>query len=649
MTNPLVTTYGYDGNGNVLLRTGANGVIETRLFDALNRLYDAVAQGPHGLVYSASYGFDLVGNRLRVDEQASGLPARQVTYLYDSQYRLTGEAHGGTSTTYTYDPAGNRRTMDGSGGLTTYDYNERNELLGSTGPAGPVTYTRDLNGNRETRTAGGTTTLYTWDTQDRLVRASEGGSPVFAAKYDYRTRRVLKSETEETYYVHDGGLTLQEVRLPSERPLVTYIHGIDMGGGVGAMLYGERPRKFFGTTPGLVQNGGSTTARSAPSGGANPAAAKRYEFFCSNHVGHTVSLTKLNGAVKRGELFDAFGNSEGISGVSKETRRAYTKERDASISLDNHGFRYYDPATGRYVSRDPAGYVDGVNVYLHAGNNPANRYDPVGLSWRAALGLAGEYMAGLRDNIVGSVQLTYQAAKASEFNPSLASRLEARDELRQAGLAAAQDLAQTPARFSRGLDRILSGDATAYEVASAFARAAGEHTPVSVLGVYSKLKVRLHTRPPSGSAAPINASVNQRSLGTVGRSIEGPSPDLERYLGVVEDLDVSTPRNAAVFYSGPGNRRLAERFAEENGRMTLEKTVGGNWLDNQKLYSPGSPLTPNEATQVWSRLSERFASEASGNAIGFVRNARNEGIFNSIEYQTLLQNPNITNVITGGD
>jgi len=43
------------------------------------------------------------------------------------------------------------------------------------------------------------------------------------------------------------------------------------------------------------------------------------------------------------------------------------------------GFRYYNPVTGRYISRDPIGYGDGMNVYAHVHNNPINRIDPLGL------------------------------------------------------------------------------------------------------------------------------------------------------------------------------------------------------------------------------------------------------------------------------
>jgi hypothetical protein len=117
----------------------------------------------------------------------------------------------------------------------------------------------------------------------------------------------------------------------------------------------------------------------------------------------------------------------------------------------------------------------------------------------------------------------------------------------------------------------------------------------------------------------------------------------------VQTLDVSTAENGAVFYSGPGNRALAEQFAIANGRTTLEMTPGGAWLDQQQLFNTAqSGLTTEQASQVWSALSQRFAQGASGNAVGFVNGARAGGIFNTVEYPTLLNNPNVVNVITGG-
>ncbi len=75
----------------------------------------------------------------------------------------------------------------------------------------------------------------------------------------------------------------------------------------------------------------------------------------------------------------------------------------------------------------------------------------------------------------------------------------------------------------------------------------------------------------------------------------GFGDDFDFYMQQAQSLDVSTAPNTAVFYSGPGNRGLAEDFATANGRTTLEQTSGGAWLDSQQLFAPGSPLTPDQA------------------------------------------------------
>ncbi|HLG98923.1 MAG TPA: hypothetical protein VKX49_21610 [Bryobacteraceae bacterium] len=122
----------------------------------------------------------------------------------------------------------------------------------------------------------------------------------------------------------------------------------------------------------------------------------------------------------------------------------------------------------------------------------------------------------------------------------------------------------------------------------------------------------------------------------------------KHYMDVVDHLDVSTKPNEAVFYSGEGNRELAESFATTNGKRTLEMTPGGKWLDDQKLFGKDSPLYGDQARQVWAKLSKRFAQEASGNAVGFVEGANPNGIFNTTESPTLEYNERITALITGG-
>ena len=60
-----------------------------------------------------------------------------------------------------------------------------------------------------------------------------------------------------------------------------------------------------------------------------------------------------------------------------------------SLKLQYSRFRYYDPETGRWLTHDPLGYVDGMNLYEYVRSMPVSTIDPTGLtpiitSWETA-------------------------------------------------------------------------------------------------------------------------------------------------------------------------------------------------------------------------------------------------------------------------
>jgi RHS repeat-associated protein len=354
------TQFAYDVDGNRVRCQESNGVVTTSQFDALNRCISTQSLSGTVTVSGYSYVFDLVGNRRTVVETLPNQPSggRTITYVYDDQYRLTSESWSGTTISYAYDPAGNRlsKVTTGTGaGSVTSSYDVLNRLM-SFNNGSAITCTYDLNGNQLSQ-SGSSPVSFTWDTCNRLVSTTAGGI-TYAFSYDYRTRRQTKQAgSTTTFFRYNGGDSFQEMPSGTTGTAVEFVRGPGMGGGIGSILYSDRT---------MVSGGILETF------GFNPA------------VGHVSSLTNASGALSESNLFDAFGNDLNVVGSSLNNRLANTKERDISvanvITLDNHGMRYYNPVTGRYISRDPLEYADGMNAYLYVHNNPINHIDPLGLS-----------------------------------------------------------------------------------------------------------------------------------------------------------------------------------------------------------------------------------------------------------------------------
>lgn len=75
------------------------------------------------------------------------------------------------------------------------------------------------------------------------------------------------------------------------------------------------------------------------------------------------------------------GSDEDESEVSHLLQRTYRysgKERDVT-GLIHYGWRYYQPETGRWLSADPGGLIDGANLFRFCLNNPVNMADKDGL------------------------------------------------------------------------------------------------------------------------------------------------------------------------------------------------------------------------------------------------------------------------------
>jgi RHS repeat-associated protein len=75
----------------------------------------------------------------------------------------------------------------------------------------------------------------------------------------------------------------------------------------------------------------------------------------------------------------AYRASRSSQDLSLKRYRFTGKERDEETGLDYFGVRYYASWLGRWTSGDPGGFVDGLNLYRYARNNPVTLVDEEGM------------------------------------------------------------------------------------------------------------------------------------------------------------------------------------------------------------------------------------------------------------------------------
>ncbi|MGH7770762.1 MAG: RHS repeat-associated core domain-containing protein, partial [Candidatus Binatia bacterium] len=111
---------------------------------------------------------------------------------------------------------------------------------------------------------------------------------------------------------------------------------------------------------------------------------KNIHYQLSNHLDSaSLELDEQGGVITYEEYFP-FGGTAFIAGSMREVRlkeyRYSGKERDDATGLYCYGYRYYAPWLGRWISPDPIGPEDGVNLYEYAHNCPVVITDHTGLT-----------------------------------------------------------------------------------------------------------------------------------------------------------------------------------------------------------------------------------------------------------------------------
>lgn len=187
-------------------------------------------------------------------------------------------------------------------------------------------------------------------------------------EYDYqgrRTKKIIGFDTAK--YCYDGANLIAEYN-GSDNLLRKYIHGPGIDEPIMMIDVEHSGNRYYYHHDGL----GSVVA-------------------LSNNSGSVIAMTGVEGDVIESYHYDVFGqpniyNSYGELIDYSEygnrfmfTGREYENFVYYSPSLYYYRARYYNPTIGRFLSPDPIGYADSMNLYQYCLNNPVNGVDPLGL------------------------------------------------------------------------------------------------------------------------------------------------------------------------------------------------------------------------------------------------------------------------------
>jgi len=418
----IVDNLVYNAFGNVESQTAGNGVTSRAVFDpASGRLTSLSASAPGKTLQDLHYTYDAVGNVTQISDNVqperfnSNQQVKPVsTFTYDSLYQLTcatGREAAGLAAppglpgagTISFDPTQlfnftERYTYDGGGNLTELRHIREgnnytrtlnvaaasNRLVSwsqGDAPTTRITMGFDANGNLQALCPGQT---LQWNSRNQLdsvmlVQRENGSDDVERYTYDSGGQRVCKIKTTHTAAM----IRTEEVRyLPGLEIRTRHKERLE----VITLQAGRCSVRYLHWTEGR------------PSG----IAANQLRYSLDDHLGSSALELDDKADLISQESYLPYGGTAWVASRSAveadyRTIRYSGKERDAS-GLYYYGHRYYAPWLQRWISPDPAGAVDGLNLYCMVGNNPVKYIDHQGLVLTDAQGKSIDPVNWLRQD-----------------------------------------------------------------------------------------------------------------------------------------------------------------------------------------------------------------------------------------------------------
>ena len=411
----LVSALVYNAFGHMERQTAGNGVTTTATYCAITgRLEKLTAKRmDQSTLQDLSYRYDPVGNVLDIKDSAQ--PTRYFrnqrvealnTYEYDTLYQLihaTGrQAINGAigpqlppfqspadpgqlenyTQTFSYDAGGNlhervhtavSHSQTRRMGNSKYSNRSLPEKPGGELPTETeIAAGFDANGNLKALQPG---QPLGWNIRNQLSRVEQ------VARED--------GLHDAEIYIYDGsGQRRRKIRTAYTGTLsrtheVRYLPGLEFRTGPEQALHVITVQAGYCNVQLLIWD----------KGGPSGATLDQPRYSLTDHLGSSTLVLDSDAALISQEWFYAYGGTACWAGrdeveANYKTLRYSGKERDAT-GLYYYGYRYYAPWLQRWINPDPAGTVDGLNLFAFVGNNPSGNRDGDGLTgWDA-----GEFLA----------------------------------------------------------------------------------------------------------------------------------------------------------------------------------------------------------------------------------------------------------------
>jgi RHS repeat-associated protein len=359
------------------VRYGDGAVLHYQYSPANQRLTGLTGQaGDAEPVLRLGYTYDPVGNVTHIQND-SVLPAEpgpvpdgSGDYRYDSLYQLrtgTGREQAGAPDSadagaasieryeerYGYDHSGNLTSIDHTSGTTWSRTTVISPSSNHGVPAGQ---------------ADGRSPDDFFDPGGNLTELESGAR----LGYDYigrMTSAALAATTTWSQYDHAGLRARRVDESPGDRRETLYVDDLVIERDAGDLVTLRVP--FGGRLAALLDVDQSDGVRIG---------AARYQF--QDRLGSVSYELDTGGDVVSCEEYRPYGSTALLLGrpeVLATKRYRYSgKELDPDSGLYDYGLRYYIPAQGRWTTPDPAGEIDGLNLFAYVRGNPVTATDPTG-------------------------------------------------------------------------------------------------------------------------------------------------------------------------------------------------------------------------------------------------------------------------------